>query len=448
VAADFGTSSEAYQHASVFFSQKPNPINGGGVLVVGYWRAASETVAASAGILTGGQITEASVIPQLQLISDGSFNIDIDETVENVTGLDFRTVSSIDDVLAVLNADLAGLAVATFENQKIIITSDTTGAASVAGYATVGATGTFIGELLNLSNGSGALSVDGEASSVLAAETKVEAVTIVKSLVNFKGFCFAGATTDQESKDLATWTMANAVMSYDVFTSASNLEKDITNPAWEIKLASQNQYRMLYRKDGNRKFAAGYMARMHVVNFNATNTALTMNLKEIIGVPSEEFSQSEIAKAKAVGVDIYVAFKDVPKLLTSGANDFTDNPYNLLAYIDAVQTDAFNLLGTASTKIPQTQRGINLIVDTVEKTTEGFVNAGVFAAGPWTSSETFGNLNAFTKSIESKGYYVLAESLAAQSTADRQARISPPINVAVKNAGAVHQIDIIIRFNI
>lgn len=447
VAQDFGTNSSAYQYALVFFAQTPNPVNAGGVLVIGHWRAAEETVAATAGTLTGAQISEAVVIPQLRAISDGSFDIDVDGATENISGLDFRTITDLSDVVALLNAELAG-ATASIDNQKLIIKSDTTGATSEAALAVAGASGTFVGEILAIAAGTGAVSVDGVASDTLAAETKVDAITAVKSEVNLKGFMFADATTDAESEALATWAQGNAVMGYDVFSAASNLEIDVTNPVWKIVLAGQDQYRMMYSKAGNRKFAAAYMARMHTVVFTATNTAITMNLKELRSVVAEEYSQAEITKAANVGLDIYTTFKNVPKVLCSGANGFTDNPYNLLAFIDSVQTDAFNLLGTTPTKIPQTNKGIGLIVDTCEKTCEGFVRAGVFAPGEWSIADTFGNVETFKNNIRARGYYVLAESLADQVQSDRAARIAPPINIAVKNAGAVHKINIIIRFNI
>ena len=166
-------------------------------------------------------------------------------------------------------------------------------------------------------------------------------------------------------------------MQYDVFSTSAHLEVDITNPVWEIKLAGQTNYRMLYDKTGNRNLAVGYMARTHTVLFTGENTAITMNLKELKSVVAQDYSQTEISKAKKVGLDLYTIFKEtVPKLLTSGANDFTDNVYNLLAYVDAVQTDAFNILGTTGTKIPQTTAGLNTILDGLEKTSSRLIVTG------------------------------------------------------------------------
>ena len=147
-------------------------------------------------------------------------------------------------------------------------------------------------------------------------------------------------------------------------------------------------------------------------------------------------------------MDIYTTIKDVAVVLTSSANDFMDNRYNLIAFIDAVQTDMFNLLKQTGTKIPQTVRGVNQLVDQGEKTTRNFVRAGVFAPGVWSSPDYFGDYGVFTRSIENNGFYWLAGSLSDQAQADRQARKSPVLQAAVKNAGAVHSVDIVINFNL
>ena len=296
VAADFGANSDMTAHANVFFSQTPNPVNAGGVLVAGYWRGASENVAATAATLTGAQLTEATVVDALQLVDDGAFDITIDGVTENITALDFRTISDLDDIVTVLNAALTG-GTASVSDQKIIITSDTTGAASTITTVSDPGSGTYVGETLALASGTGAVVVNGADAAVLSAETMTEAITALKALVNIKGFVFIDNPTDVDSKALATWAQANSVLGYDVFNAAANLEKDVTNVVWDIKLSGLTNYRMLYSAMGNRKLATGYMSRAHVVNFNAENSALTMNLKEIRGVAAEDYTQSEVSKA-------------------------------------------------------------------------------------------------------------------------------------------------------
>lgn len=447
VAEDFGSNSDAAGFANAFFGTTPNPVNFGGVLVMGYWRGASEDVAATAAQLSGTQIIETTVLDSLQSISDGQFNIDIDGTTVPVAGLDFRTATEIEDVRALIATEIGAAGSVVFADSRFTITSATTGALSTITLAADAGTGTFVGSLLGLSAGTGAVATNGAAAETLTAETKVDAITATKAAVNIKGFAFIDSTTDQESKDLAAWSQANSVLGYDVFSAPSNLNVDVTNPVWEIRLSGQSNYRMLFSKSGNRKFAASYMARAHTVNFNADNSALTMHLKELAVLP-ESYSEAEIKSAKTVGLDIYTTIKNVPVVLTSGANDFMDNRYNLIAYIDAVQTDMFNVLKATGTKIPQTRQGVNQLVDQGEKTSRQFVRAGVFAPGEWSSPDSFGELDVFKQNIRDNGFYWLAGSLADQPQADRQARKSPVLQAAVKNAGAVHSADIIINFNL
>jgi hypothetical protein len=445
VASDFGTESQAYDFAQAFFGTSPNSVNAGGALYIGFWRAVQEDVAASAAVLSGAELSEAVTIGLVQNISDGTMDIDVDGVTESLAGLDFRTSTTLEDVVTELNAALAG-ATASLSDTQILITSDTTGVLSLITLATDPAAGTFVGSILGLAAGTGAVATQGADASVIALETKEAAIAELKAQTNMYGAMFIDEPTSVEAKDLAEWAQANDTLVYDVFDTAANLEIDPTNVVWDIKLSSLTNYRMLYSAAGNRKFAAAYMARTHTVNFNAENSALTMHLKEL-PVTAEEYSQTDITKAKNVGLDIYTTIKQTPVILTSGANDFTDNRYNLIGYQDAIETDLFNLLKLTSTKIPQTTRGVNQLIDQCEKTTRGFVRAGVFAPGTWSSPDYFGDKDTFDRNILEAGFYFLAGRLSDQPQADRQARKSPVIQGAVKNAGAIHSADIIINFN-
>lgn len=446
VAADFGTASKAYDYALSFFGTQPNATNAGGFLVIGYWRGAEETTTATAASLTGAQLSEATAVSEMQTIADGTMDIDIDGVTENLTALDFRSITTLDGIAGVIDTALTGASCAV-DDQRIVITSATTGATSSITFASdPGTTGTFIGNILNIASGSGGYLAQGADSETLAVETKLEAITELASQVKFRGAMFIDDPTDNEAKDLAEWAQANSVLVYDVFSDPDNLEVDPDNVVWDIKLSSLTNYRMLYSKAGNRKLAASYMARAHTVNFGAENSALTMHLKEL-SVAAEEYTQTEVNKAQTVGLDIYTTIKLTPCILTSGANNFTDERYNLIAFVDYLQVDMYNLLKQTATKIPQTRRGIAQLVDQTEKTTRQFVRAGVVAPGTWSSPDYFGNRETFEQNILDNGFYWLAGSLADQSQSSRENRESPVIQGAVKLAGAVHSVDLIVNVN-
>lgn len=446
VEADWGTASITTQYAQAVFATKPNPINFGGELIIALHRAVAETVPATAATLVSTQLVEATLISQLQTITDGSFNITVDATPVVAASLDFSAVTTLDGVAAVLDAAITG-AVVSHNNGYLTVTSSTTGATSLLTYMSPGPAGTFIGGLLTMSNGTGGTLAQGAASVVLPIETKVASISALKALVNIKGAVFTDIVLDAEVPTLAAWAGANQTILYNVFTGSSYFAVSAANPVWAVKLASQSSFRMLYSKAGNRLMAATYMARTHTVNFNAENSAMTMNLKEL-SVPAESYSQTEIDSAKRVGLDLYTTIKDTPVVLTSGANDFVDNVYNLIAFIDAIQTDMFNVLKATGTKLAQITRDVNKLVATAEKTSRGFVRANVFGPGTWSSPDSFGNIDTFNRNIEQFGFYWLAGLLRDQPQADRAARKSPVLQGAVKNAGAIHSVDIIINFNL
>lgn len=447
VEQDWGASSVTAAFANAFFGTSPNPVSAGGTLIIGYWNAAGDMLPATAGNLRGAEISQAAILSALRGHDDWSFTIEIDGVELDVTGIDGTSAATLSDVISQVQASITpAIASVVFDGARIVITSKTTGAGSSVGFPVAASEGTFIGDLLAIASGSGAVKNDGAAPVPVPPETQLEAVSRLKALVNVKGIAFIDKILDAQVPLIASWAKANAVIVYETFTGAAALEVDPTNPAWAVTLASQSNFRMLYSKAGNRKFGVSYMARTHTVNFNGERTAITLHLKTM-NVPAEDYSQTEIDKAKRVGLDIYTTIKDVPCVLTSGANDFVDNVYNLMAYVDAVQTDSFNLLKTTPTKVPQTYYGVDQLEDCAEKTTRGFVRAGVFNPGTWTLPDFFGDRDMFLRNIEQNGFYVLAGDLKDQSTADRQERKSPVLQIAVKNAGAVHSEDIIINFN-
>ena len=445
VATDFGTASKAYDFALSFFGTSPNATNAGGFLVIGYWRGAEETVVATSASLNGAQLSEATIVGALQQVADGTLTVDVDGTPEALTGLDFQSATTLAAIVDVIDAELTG-ATASISDQRVVITSDTSGASSTVTFASDPGTGTFIGQTLALTTGSGGFLTQGAAAETLTAETKLAAITELFAQVKFRGAMFIDNPTDEESKALAEFGQANDVLQYDVFDAPANLTVDPTNVVWDIKLSSLTNYRMLFSKAGNRKLAASYMARAHTVNFAAENSALTMHLKEL-SVAAEEYTQTQVNQAQTVGLDLYTTIKLTPAILTSGANGFTDYAYNIISFSDYLQIDMYNLLKSTGTKIPQTTRGINQLVDQAEKTTIQFVRAGVFAPGTWSSPDTFGDLDTFKRGISNNGFYWLAGSLSAQAQNSREARESPVLSGAVKMAGAVHSVDLIVRVN-
>lgn len=111
---------------------------------------------------------------------------------------------------------------------------------------------------------------------------------------------------------------------------------------------------------------------------------------------------------------------------------------------NAIQTAVFNLLYTSSTKIPQTDAGVNQILTTVSQQLEQSVLNGLVAPGVWTGPN-LGNI--VTGQTLTKGYYVYAAPISTQSVADRASRKAPLVQAAIKLAGAIHSAAVIVSVN-
>lgn len=220
----------------------------------------------------------------------------------------------------------------------------------------------------------------------------------------------------------------------------------------DIRTASKTHTRCLYYYTSTaldtQKFAAAYAGRALSTNFSGVNTCQTMHLKALATInPDQTIDQTELNAANAAGVDVYCSIAGVPSLFTSGANSYFDQVYNAFWLKFAIQTACFNYLRETSTKIPQTEEGMEGLKGVVRGICAQAVLNGYFGRGTWTSSTFFGNPADLVRNIGDVGYYVYSLPLSLQSTADREDRKAPLIQVAGKEAGAIHSSNIQVNIN-
>lgn len=193
---------------------------------------------------------------------------------------------------------------------------------------------------------------------------------------------------------------------------------------------------------------AAYAGRGLSTNFDGSNTTQTMQLKDLAGVqPDPSMTQSLYQEAKDAGADIYASFEGVPKVVSFGANSYFDQVYNLGWFVGALKVAGFNYLAQSSTKVPQTENGVLGLVGAYRNVCEQAVANEYSAPGQWNSATTFGNQDNFLKNISQRGYYIFSSPIVQQSQADREARKAPLIQIALKEAGAIHSSTVIVTIN-
>ena len=83
---------------------------------------------------------------------------------------------------------------------------------------------------------------------------------------------------------------------------------------------------------------AAYMSRLMSTNFEGSNTTQTMQMKDLIGIsPDPLINQSYLNACSSNGVDCYATIAGLPKVFSSGTNDFSDNVYNQNWFVFALE---------------------------------------------------------------------------------------------------------------
>jgi len=281
-----------------------------------------------------------------------------------------------------------------------------------------------------------------------AAETLVEAIARTKDLTFYTGMvCNFQPTGADRTSAAAT------IESYDdkMWFLHSTDYDDVAGAFTDIKDADSNKTRCLLHTvsaDDALKMACAAASRGMAVDFDGSNTALTMNLKTLKGINEDTgITQTYYSAAKTAGVDLYVSYAGSVRYVSNGANDYFDNVFNLIWIVATMKVTGFNTLATVSTKIPQTEPGMSLIKAAFRKVCEKAVRNGYVAPGSWNSSEWFGSQEDMINNIEEFGYYIYTQPVNLQSAAVRATRVAPTVQIAIKLAGAVHSLNVHININ-
>ena len=183
------------------------------------------------------------------------------------------------------------------------------------------------------------------------------------------------------------------------------------------------------------------------VNFDGSNTTITFAWKSEPGITAENLNSTQSSALDANYYNYYAAFANGKSITVNGnvaSGLFIDEVWNAAWFRNRIQTDVFNLMYTTTTKIPQTDAGNHLIATTIESSCIAAVNNGYLAPGTWNTSG-FGQLSE--GDFLDKGYYIYQPAISSQSTSDRAARKSVSFQVAAKEAGAVHSVQISVVVN-
>lgn len=282
-----------------------------------------------------------------------------------------------------------------------------------------------------------------------SSETLAAAITRTQDLVQYFGLMSTQIETESDLLAAAAVIQALNKIGFFVQTSSATIE-----PGGTLDLLATGgftQSRGLFYGGTTQaalNFQAAYASRGLSTVFSGSNTTLTMHLKQLAGIqPDPSMTQTLLNKAQDAGADCYVSLQGFSCVFCSGENSFFDQIYNLQAFAGALQVAGFNYLAAASTKIPQTENGMDGLKGAYRAVCDQFVSNQYLAPGQWNSPTTFGNQDDFFQNIRQFGYYIYSTPIALQSQADRASRSAPLVQIAAKEAGAIHSSTVLVIVN-
>ena len=442
----FGTENITAKMVNTIFAQTPNILNANGYVIVAPYKEAVVTPATSGTLTTADLSSNLSAITG---ISDGDLALVIDSEAQTLTGLDFRGATTLEDVAAIIQADLVDATVAA-SGDTLVFTSDSTGLISTVEMVAASGAGT---DLYGSSyfDGANATEVDG-VDAVTAPETTAQAIERLAEQIYFEGILTTKDLGDAEAT--AASNLVEGMQNSILFLTAIDTAALGSSGIFDTLKSNDNTRKLLYlygvddtaKKANAKLFAAAFASRGLSVNYAGSNSTITMTYKDLVNVPVDtNISESVLNTCETVGADVYCSIEGLPKVISFKQGGlYFDELANQIWLRTTVQTTVANVLFTTRNKIPQTTQGVNTLVNAVNGVLNQGVINGMIAAGEWNSPDTFGVYEDFMRNIRTFGYYTYYTPLAEQSQADREARKCPVISIAVKQAGAIEHANIII----
>lgn len=430
VAEDFGTTSPEYLAATAFLSQSPTP----STVQIGRW-----ALSPTSGSLRGRVLsTSEQAISNFTGITDGALTIRIDGSEVSVTGVNLQDAANLDAVAEKVTAALQSKGTCVWDTTRFTIKSASTGTTSTV--STVNSTP--LSQALGLDSGTTAVGGADSESLADAFATLMDYPTWYMAYV-------AAPHSDDDVLAAAAIIEASNPACIVGFTTSSTDEIDPTkDDSLGAQLAGLGYNRtMLMYSSTNDHACASVMGRMSTVNFEGSNTTITLKFKQCPGVTSENLRTSQANALKDHNVNVFAAYNNDTSILQEGTMSggwFIDEVHGLDWLQNYVQTAIWNLLYTSNPKIGQDETGIERLTSTIARAMDQAVTNGLVAPGVWNGDE-FGSLKA--GDTLSTGYYIYVQPLAEQSQADREARQAPPIQIAAKLKGAIHFVDVAITVN-
>lgn len=443
VAEYFGTSSDEYKFAAVYFGGYNNSQIKPSLLY--FYRLTPE---GAAPYVRGETLSPAAALASIKAVNAGGITISLSGTEYTATGIDFSAITSLSDAASVLQTALT-----------------TKGADVTVGYSSVNdaftITSTEVGEQESITVPIGtaavALGFNEETATVSAGEDATDAVgsmtNLTRQFQNFVTFTTLAEPEDTDALALASWvsSQANAGTMYlYVCWDSSKANLDATNTtviAEQIKALNATGTTVVYP---SYKIAAFVMGTAASIAWDQTNGTITFAFKAQSGLAADVTDTQHSVALLGHGVNFignYATRNDNFVFFYNGQMfgewAWIDTYLNACYLCNKLQVQLMAMF-TSNRRIPYTSAGYAIIRANCRDVIEAAINNGVINIGVSLSNAQKSQLTSelggdFSDEIYNTGYYLQILDATAQA---RQQRVSPPCNLVYTYGGAVQRLTV------
>ncbi|MCY3784572.1 MAG: DUF3383 family protein [Chloroflexi bacterium] len=444
VGEDYPTTHRVYEAAAAYFQQKPYPRD---LLTASFVAAGAGDYILGATGFTGDDsltvIKGAGASAEFRLPNGKSVNVDLASVSgSGDTGLE-ATATAIQTALRTISSD-PNLGTAT-------VAYDAAADAFTLAVPTIGES---LGGLLS---GAGAevvgLGSTGTYYPGRPASTVAETMEIIQNMDD--DWYWLEITPDlvASSVAIATWIRTERKQAIYEFTDLGVLTpNESASRAAQIVALDSERNSIIWDAIADYKgiSSAGVFAG---TNFNRRNSLPTLFGKTLagrrVGQVLTAGQRNELNRKRINWYQTIAGDNVVRPGVTTRKPWFIDTRLFLDWFIVTMQTRLWRII-RSKPRVPLTDHGIGELQAEAEAVCEDGVDNGGIAPGT-VDEEVAGEIRRVTGTdfdgTLSRGYLVWFDQLSEQPLADRQARKAPPFTVWLKDAGAVHETDIAIRFN-
>lgn len=420
VEEDFKTG-EVLKAAQAYYGQTPKPR---------FFMVGNMSKEQTKATLTGKNIDSVEL---LKTISAGGFTINADGRDVVVSGVDLSSVVSVADVVTALAIGVQGESPITF--------TESLGAIQISGKQFGGKVFAATSDVQGLAAALGFTEDEATIENGKTIETPAQALAACSDVNDtFYGVVLHRKFRDtQASIGVAEWVQARAKVFFNTTNDFRVLmmteTKDICS---QLALKSMGRTLSSYSHKTEEYPSCSVAGRAFTVNFEGTNTTITLNLKAMPSITAVKLTSSQKAAMVKKNCNAFTIF--------GGVNVFSDSRMQDAGWFDTVhgcdwlqnriQTDVFNLMRGTTTKIPYTDAGVGMVVQRVEMGLRQGVRNGLLAPG----FDNEGNYHGH-------GYTITTVPVGEVSPSDKGNRIYKGITFKAIGAGALHNVQISGSFN-